>query len=122
MPAMKAASSSSAPSRWMCFVRLAIFCALSWSLFTAANAADDAPTAARASLERIQALRKERPGDGALVYYESVVRISLAEREAALELLRSLKGRKLGIIPVRDSWFDAVWDNPEFQAIRKELE
>ncbi len=78
--------------------------------------------AARASLERIQAMRKERPDDGALVFYESVVRVSLAEREAAFELLRSLKGRKLGLIPQHDSWFDAVWDDPEFQAIRKELE
>jgi hypothetical protein len=122
MSAMKVASSSSAPGRWMCFIRLAIFCALAGSSFTAVDAADDPSAAARASLERIQALRKERPADGALVYYEAVVRVSLDERDSAFELLRSLKGRKLGIIPVRDSWFDAVWDDPEFQAIRKELE
>ncbi len=44
-------------------------------------------------------MRKERPDDGALMFYESVVRVSLAERETAFELLRSLKGRKLGLIP-----------------------
>ena len=121
---MKVAPSSSTLSRWMYFIRLAIFCALPWSAFNAANAADGAAPAdaARAKSARIQAMRKERPDDGALVFYESVVRVSLAERETAFELLRSLKGRKLGLIPVHDSWFDAVWDDPEVQAIRKELE
>ena len=47
--------------------------------------------------------------------------MSLGERDAALTLLRSLKGRKLGLIPVRDVGFEAVWDDPEFQALRKEL-
>nr|MBA3272955.1 hypothetical protein [Chthoniobacterales bacterium] len=56
-----------------------------------------------------------------LVLYEAIVRLQLGEREAAFELLRSLKGRKLGIIPVRDVGFDAVWEDPEFQTIRKEL-
>jgi hypothetical protein len=45
----------------------------------------------------------------------------LGERDAALELLRSLKGRKLGLIPVRDAGFDSVWDDPEFQKIRNVL-
>ena len=86
------------------------------------DAADDAAAAAaRASLERIEALRKERPGDGILVFYQTFVHLSLGEREAALDLLRSLKGRKLGLIPVRRMGFDAVWDDPEFQAIRKDL-
>jgi sugar lactone lactonase YvrE len=49
------------------------------------------------------------------------VHFNLGEREAALELLRSLKGRKLGLIPVRQMGFDAVWDDPAFQSIRKEL-
>lgn len=86
-----------------------------------ASAADDASAAARASLERIQALRKERPNDGVLVFYQAITHLSLGEREAAFDLLGSLKGRKLGLIPVRDGGFDAVWDDPKFQAIRKEL-
>lgn len=87
-----------------------------------ASAADDAAAAAaRASLERIQALRKERPGDGVLVLFQALVHVSLGERDAAIDLLRTLKGRKLGIIPVRDLGFDAVWDDSEFQAIRNEL-
>ncbi|HYJ05225.1 MAG TPA: hypothetical protein VEX43_08825 [Chthoniobacterales bacterium] len=104
-------------------LRLAIFFAfLAWTL-ASTQAADDAATAAaRASLERIQNLRKERPGDVVLVFFQAVTHMHLGEREAAFELLRSLKGRKLGLIPVRGIGFDAVWDDPEFQAIRKELE
>jgi sugar lactone lactonase YvrE len=79
------------------------------------------PDATRAGLERVQALRKEHPGDGILVFYEAVLRSQLREKDAALDLLRSLKGRKLGLIPMRDIGFDAVWDNPAFQSIRKEL-
>jgi sugar lactone lactonase YvrE len=66
-------------------------------------------------------VRKERPGDGILVFYQALVHFNLGEREAALELLRSLKSRKLGLIPVRQMGFDAVWDDPAFQSIRKEL-
>ena len=87
----------------------------------AQSAPDDPSVAARASLERIQALRKARPGDGVLVFYQALVHVSLGERDAALELLRSLKGRKLGLIPVRDVGFDSVWDDPEFQKIREVL-
>lgn len=84
-------------------------------------AEDDAKAAARASLERIQAARKERPGDGVLVFFQAFVHVSLGEREAAIEQLRSLKGRRLGLIPLREIGFEAIWDDPEFQAIRKEL-
>ena len=55
------------------------------------------------------------------MFYPALVHVSLGERDAALELLRSLKGRKLGLIPVRDAGFDSVWDDPEFQEIRKRL-
>jgi sugar lactone lactonase YvrE len=81
----------------------------------------DATAAARANLERFQGLRKERPGDGVLVFYESMIRFSLGERDAALDLLRNLKGRHLGLVPVRDTGFDDVWGDPEFQKIRKQL-
>src|SRR3954451_16216965 len=85
------------------------------------GAADDPSAAARASLERIEALRKDRPGDGLLAFYEAVSRVSLGERAAAFDLLRSLKGRKLGLIPVRDTGFDVVWDDPAFAEIRNDL-
>ncbi len=85
------------------------------------NAADDPTSAARASLDRVLSLRKERPGDGVLVFYEAVLRTGLGERETAFALLRSLKGRKLGLIPARDTGFDAVWNDSSFQAICKEL-
>lgn len=84
-------------------------------------ATDDPNAAARATLERIQALRKERSNDGVLVYYEAAFQSQVGERSRALELLRSLKGRKLGLIPTRDLGFDAIWDDKEFQIIRKEL-
>lgn len=101
----------------MRLIRLTIVCAL----LGYALAPADAATAARASLARIESLRKERPGDGVLIFYQAMVQIDLGERAAAFELLRSLKGRKLGLIPVRDVGFDAVWDDPEFQALRKTL-
>lgn len=104
------------------FARMTTACALLACVFASARAADDAATAAaRASLERIQALRKERPGDSVLVFFQALTHINLGEREAAFELLRSLKGRKLGLIPSRGLGFDAVWDDPEFQKIRNEL-
>jgi SMP-30/gluconolaconase/LRE-like protein len=89
--------------------------------FGSAQSPNGAATAARASLARIQALRAERPGDGVLAFYEAIVHINLGERDAALTLLRSLKGRKLGLIPVRDLGFDAVWNDADFQEVRKDL-
>ena len=85
------------------------------------RAADDPQAAVRASLERIQSLRKQRPDDGLLVFYEAITRIALGERDAALALLRTLKSRKLGLIPLRDFGFESVWGDPEFQKLRKEL-
>src|SRR6185369_7465959 len=66
----------------------------------AQSAPDDPSVAARASLERIQALRKERPGDGVLVFYQALVHVSLGERDVG---------------------FDSVWDDPEFQKIFEAL-
>ena len=53
--------------------------------------------------------------------YEAITRIELGDREAGFALLRSLQGRKLGLVPVRDAGFEAVWNNPEFQKIREKL-
>ena len=101
---------------------IAIFvAALVASSCRTSRAADDPKAAARASLERIAAVRKERPDDGLLVFYQAFAHLSLGERDAALDLLRSLKGRKLGIIPVREMGFEAVWEDADFQAIRREL-
>jgi hypothetical protein len=86
-----------------------------------ASAPDDSQVAARASLERIQSLRKQRPDDGLLIFYEAITRIGLGERDAAFTLLHSLKGRKLGLIPVPDAGFESVWRDPEFQKLCKEL-
>ncbi len=105
-----------------CLLSLTVAYALIAGSLTPAYPADDPNAEARATLERIQALRKERPGDGVLVFYESLVRAGLGERQPALDLLRSLKGRKLGLIPLRDIGFEALWGDSEFQKIRKELQ
>ena len=56
-----------------------------------------------------------------LVFYQAMVHVSIGERDEAIELLRSLKGRELGLIPVRGIGFNAVWADAEFQAVREEL-
>src|SRR5262245_11502705 len=98
-----------------------IFGLMCLAAIVANSAPADATAAARASLERIQTLRKERPNDGILAFYEALVDISLGSRPAAFDLLRSLQGRRLGLIPVRDIGVETVWEDPEFQAIRKKL-
>jgi len=69
---------------------LLLACVVAMTNFCSADAADDPRSATRAQLERIQSLRKERNGDGALMFYEAITRIELGEREAAFALLRSL--------------------------------
>ena len=88
--------------------RLLLACVVALANFCSADAADDPRSATRTRLERIQSLQKERPGDGVLMFYEAITRIELGEREAAFALLRSLQGRKLGLVPVRDVGFEAV--------------
>jgi hypothetical protein len=110
--------------KWSCtpvFGRLLLACVVATANFLSAAAADDPKAVTRAQLERIQSLRKERPRDGVLVFYEAITRIELGDRDAAFALLRSLQGRKLGLVPVRDAGFEAVWDDPEFQKIREKL-
>jgi hypothetical protein len=110
--------------KWSCapvFSRLLLACVVATANLRSADATEDFKSVTRARLERIQSLRKERPGDGVLVFYEAITRIDLGDRDAAFALLRSLKGRKLGLVPVRDTGFEAVWNDPEFQKIREEL-
>lgn len=87
----------------------------------AASAPSPAEQARRASLERIRALRAERPGDGLLVYYQALTHVGLGEREAALAELRSLFGRRLGLIPVSGIGFEPLWNDPDFRAARERL-
>jgi len=100
---------------------LLLACVVAAANFCSADAADDPRSVTRTRLERIQSLRKERPNDGVLIFYEAIIRIDLDDRDAAFALLRSLQGRKLGLVPVRDAGFEAVWNNPEFQNIRQKL-
>jgi sugar lactone lactonase YvrE len=110
--------------KWSCarlVARLLLVSVLAPVGLDSAKCADDATSAARARLERIQSLRKERPNDGVLTFYEAITRIRLGERDVAFALLRSLQGRKLGLVPLVDAGFEAVWDDPEFQTIRDKL-
>lgn len=82
---------------------------------------DPALAAARATLERVRELRRERPRDGLLPFVQAMQHSTLGERSAALQELRSLVGRKLGLVPVEGFGFDALWRDPEFQRIRGRL-
>ena len=118
---MKPSCSPFASGRRKHVFRLAIVFSLVGCVCLPARAADDDVPGAQARLARFQALRKERPNDGVLIFYEAIARLGLGQRETAFALLRSLKLRKLGLIPARGIGFDEVWDEPEFAAIRKEL-
>jgi len=91
------------------------------SASAAASTPSAAEIAARASLERIRALRAQRPGDGLLAYYQAIAHAGLGERDAALVELRSLLGRRLGIVPTPGTGLDSLWADAEFQAVRERL-
>jgi hypothetical protein len=84
-----------------------------------AQAPDAAALAAR--LARIDELRQTRPDDGLLIYYRAMTRAALGERQGALSDLRSLLGRRLGLIPLRDDGFVKLWEDAEFQSLRQQL-
>ena len=96
---MKPTCSPFASGRRKHVFRLAIVFLLVGCVCVPARAADDDASGAQAQLARFQALRKERPNDGVLIFYEAIARLGLGQRETAFALLRSLKGRKLGLIP-----------------------
>ncbi len=73
-------------------------------------------------LAGIQSLRTVRPDDGLLVYYEAMTQAQLGDRAAALTALRSLLGRRLGLIPAAGLGFDDLWKDDEFQAVLRQLE
>ncbi|HEX6705721.1 MAG TPA: hypothetical protein VF169_13235 [Albitalea sp.] len=87
----------------------------------AGAAEDDPQAAARAGLERLKALREARPGDGALVYFEALMHARLGDGPSAVAALRSLVGRRLGIVPVPSIGFEAIADDPDFRAVCEAL-
>ena len=108
-------------SRAPVFVRFLLTCVVATANFCSADQADDSKSVTRTRLERIQSLRKERLNDGVLIFYEAITRIDLGNHDAAFALLRSLQGRKLGLVPVRDAGFEAEWNDPQFEKIREKL-
>jgi sugar lactone lactonase YvrE len=101
--------------------KLLLILVMATAAFCLAEPTGDTKSVTRARLTRIESLRKDRPKDGVLIFYEAITRLELGDRDAALALLRSLKGRKLGLVPVRDAGFEAAWNDPEFQKIREKL-
>ncbi len=87
-----------------------------------AHAQDDASAPLKAQLARVQTLRAQRPGDGLLVFYEAMTLANLGEKARALAALRSLQGRRLGLLPAPGSGWDSLWDDADFQAVRAGLE
>ncbi|MEJ6020943.1 SMP-30/gluconolactonase/LRE family protein [Ramlibacter sp. PS4R-6] len=99
--------------RWLAALLLA--CA------ACAHAQDADPQAAlKAQLARIQELRQARPGDGLLAYFQAFTHAGLGQKDEAIAQLRSLKGRRLGIVPARQM-FEPLWADASFQAVVREL-
>ncbi len=71
--------------------------------------------ALKEQLAGIQSLRTVRPDDGLLAYYEAMTQAQLGDKTAALKALRSLLGRRLGLIPAAGLGFDDLWKDDEFQ-------
>jgi sugar lactone lactonase YvrE len=86
-----------------------------------ASAAGAEPTPQQRQLRRIRELRAQRPGDGLLVYYEALTLAAMGPAEPVVAALRQLEGRRLGLVPAKTAGFDAVWDDPGFQAVRRRL-
>lgn len=104
--------------------RLALVLAAALPLVAAAqNPPADAASAppANARLQRIEALRAQRPNDGLLVYYQALALIDAGRKDEALAALRSLVGRRLGIVPTPGIGFEPIWDDAGFQQVRRQL-
>jgi hypothetical protein len=72
-------------------------------------------------LARIQELRKSRPKDGLLAFYEAMTQAHLQRFPEARDCLGSLLGRGLGLVPMREFGFEPIWQDAGFQALRKTL-
>ena len=88
-------------------------------VFAAGTAAQAPDPALAARLERLRALRLERPADGLLAYYQALTHAALGQHDAALAELRALRGRRLGIVP--QGGFEAMQGSPDFRAVRAQL-
>lgn len=85
------------------------------------TAEDDGLAPLRARLERLEALRAGRPGDGILAFYAAMTRAALGRKQEALADLRGLVGRRLGLVPAPGTGFEGLWGDPEFEAVRAQL-
>jgi hypothetical protein len=108
-------------SKFLALLIAACCCLSGVEVFAQDAAAPNAESAHAARLARIQALRAQRPQDGLLIFYEAMARSDAGQREAALDLLRSLRGRRLGLLPTQGIGFDALWADAEFQRVRQDL-
>lgn len=108
-------------SRLLPNLLLLLVCAAGWRTAIAADAAVPSVSPAQARLARIEALRAERPRDAALVFYQARALVALDRRDDALDALRSLRGRSLGVIPAAGAGFEPIEADAAFRALRAEL-
>jgi sugar lactone lactonase YvrE len=76
---------------------------------------------ARRTIAAIEQALKQQPGDATLWFYLARYQAGLGERKSTLAALEKVAELGEGFLPPRDE-FDKVWDDPEFQAVRKRLE
>lgn len=102
-------------------VFMALLAAASCAAFAQQASAAGPQAALKAQLQRVRDLRQQRPDDAMLVYYEALTHVALGQRKEAVAELRTLLGKRAGVVPTRHIGFDAVWDDPDFQSVVRQL-
>lgn len=81
------------------------------------------PTAAQPSRsELIRERLKTRRDDPTLYYYLALAEFAEGDKSEGFAALERVVSLGNGFLPVRDVGFQAVWDDPAFQGIRRRLE
>jgi tetratricopeptide (TPR) repeat protein len=80
------------------------------------------PEAARRTIDAIEGLLKQRPGDATLYFYLARFRAVLGERDAAIAALEKVAELGDGFLPPPADGFETLWDDPAFKAVYARLE
>jgi hypothetical protein len=78
--------------------------------------------AARRTIEAIEGLLKQRPGDANLYFYLARFKADVGDKPGAVAALEKVHELGEGYLPTREFGFAAIWDHPPFQAARAKLE
>lgn len=76
---------------------------------------------ARRTIAAIEQALKQRPNDPTLWFYFARYQAQWGDRKAAIAALQKVAELGEGFLPPRDE-FEKIWNDPEFQAVRKRLE